>query len=776
MVDAQFSLTERFLIGPTLALVDPRIPAQTGYQRFKANLEARVWSIFISVVATADTAIHLVVGTYKGLSLVLRNICRVSPPTWGSVEVHLHFKKVALFTMLTVIGSLVGIILPNIFIHLGFSPCIRNLRFEDYHGPITLPEGLKVNGLFFGNCPGPITLPEGLSVDGNLHFKECKGPITLPEGLSVDGNLHFKECKGPITLPEGLSVDGNLHFKECKGPITLPEGLSVDGNLHFKECEGPITLPEKLKVKDLFFEDCPGPITLPEGLSVDDKLHFNNCQGPITLLRALGERGELYFERCPGPIILPEKLIIRGGLHFSSCPGPIILPEELSVSGSLVFSYCQDSITLQEGLNVGWGWGGIIFENCSGSITLRERCVTGGLFFHTHQGLITLPGELSVTGPLSFRNCQGPIILLEGLSVDGNLTFENCPGLTSLPPWITQMGERADGGTRIVTLENTGLSEDVLNRLRAHIDTVGAPGMQFNFSMPARAVERNFLTPEEAVAFWKNEAGETNATSIPALGVYRDSFKTFLARLVNTAEYGNKGARQGLATRVMQMIQEMAGSEEINRDALQRMHHGLTTCDDRIIHAFEEICMQIKVAELMGDDIPEKELRRRGKGFYYFERVQDCIRRRVEQLRWVDRISIELAFIIPLAESLELPIDTRHMIFRNAANTSDKVILEARDRIMGEYTEEALTAFMQQWGPWIRYQRRIQCPPFEGLEEISEPVKEPIECAIFGETVNLVSIGGTFVGYEALRKHYLNTGKNPFTQQPLEWADVRRVR
>ena len=148
--------------------------------------------------------------------------------------------------------------------------------------------------------------------------------------------------------------------------------------------------------------------------------------------------GKLDLRLCTRQMVtaLPEHLSVKGNLYLSGCTYLTALPEHLSVGGNLYLNHCT--------------------------------------------GLTALPEHLSVKGNLDL-SCTGLTALPEHLSVGGNLYLKDCTGLTTLPNWITTLGRTTDGNTRRVSLDNTGLSDTLINRLRK----VQAPGMQFSFSQSA---------------------------------------------------------------------------------------------------------------------------------------------------------------------------------------------------------------------------------------------------------------------------------------------------
>lgn len=119
-----FSLTEKTVIDPILTLrapLPPLEPDQTAgwtatiWQGIQSELVSRVVAVFTSVFAAADALIHLATGMYKG-------ICLLAGASNNKSVVYGHFRQAAWFTVLTVAGSIAGVIWPGVFKHCRYSP------------------------------------------------------------------------------------------------------------------------------------------------------------------------------------------------------------------------------------------------------------------------------------------------------------------------------------------------------------------------------------------------------------------------------------------------------------------------------------------------------------------------------------------------------------------------------------------------------------------------------------------------------------------------------
>ena len=337
------------------------------------------------------------------------------------------------------------------------------------------------------------------------------------------------------------------------------------------------------------------------------------------------------------------------------------------------------------------------------------------------------------------------------------------------------LGLTSQGYTRHVYLENTGLSDALIDRLR----TVEAPGMRFYFSRNAGLPEQQFLNMEQALAFWRNLAPPSVET--PVLTLRTDQTADlihFLGRLTGTADYQNQASRPVLAQRVIDVMALLAGSVRVRDDALVRIHHAISTCDDRVILALDDLetLQLLTSAETMAiSNSNPCELRALGLKMMRLDEVKRIAHDHMKTLNWVDDIEVELAFQIGVRKHLDLPGSTQNMIFRRCAQVSEQDIAKAVEQVKKNCSEAHLNVYLDRWAPWQKYQRHQAMPTFDQLK--SKTVARINDCTICGEKTNrMVALGDYHLDYDALRKAYLENGKNPLTNTPMDWSTVVRLR
>ena len=338
------------------------------------------------------------------------------------------------------------------------------------------------------------------------------------------------------------------------------------------------------------------------------------------------------------------------------------------------------------------------------------------------------------------------------------------------------MGPASNGSIREVYLTNTGLSQDIIRRLQES----PSEGMQFHFdNRTIWSGSDNFATIEEAIGFWSNLTGSNGSAedqSIQIPGQCTSTFLEFISRLKETAEYKNIQTQKTLASRIVSVISKMHEDAEFKEVALDYMHTAITSCHDRIIKGLDEI--ELKALVMQAEKEGNKEaLRQMGNGFMHLDALHEIIRKEViPTLNWVDEIEVILAFEIRLREKLCLPTQTETMLFRDCAGVTNERI-EAVGRQVLKECEGRSDEYLAKWEPWKKYVRQEEVLSYEALNEGESPDGPDSECAITKVTAEEpVYIQGTkaVFDFEALKKHYIEKGTNPLTNQIFSWTDVRR--
>ena len=301
--------------------------------------------------------------------------------------------------------------------------------------------------------------------------------------------------------------------------------------------------------------------------------------------------------------------------------------------------------------------------------------------------------------------------------------------------------------------------------------------MQFYFSRSAGQPEQQFSNVVEGLTFWRQLASADS--EIPELSLMHDQatdLVRYLGRLTSTADYQNQATRPVLAQRVMAITALLTGSDRIRDEAMDHIHHALTSCDDRIILALDDLdTMQLlDSAERKAFAGNADELRELGLQMMRLDEVKRIARDHMKTLKWVDEIEVELAFQIGVRQQLALPGSTQHMIFRRCAKVSDQDIANAVNQVNTRCSDDNLQAYLAQWDPWQKYLRRQEVPTFDQLPQ--KTVDRIEDCAISAEkTPKMVALGDDHLDYDALVRAVVEYGKNPLTNSPMDWSNVFRL-
>ncbi|USE37116.1 NEL-type E3 ubiquitin ligase domain-containing protein [Endozoicomonas sp. SCSIO W0465] len=527
-------------------------------------------------------------------------------------------------------------------------------------------------------------------------------------------------------------VKGNLNLSRCISLTTLPNNLSVGGCLDLSSCSSLTTLPENFSV-----------------------------------------RGSLYLSYCIGLTILPDNLFVEGDLHLYHCTGLMDLPDNLFVAGNIDLSHCTSLTTVPNSLSVR---GYLHLSSCTCLTALPDNLyVERGLYLIGCTSLTELPDNLSVGGDIYLTGCISLTELPDNLSVGRNIYLTDCTSLTTLPDWITRIGRTSQGTIRSVYLDNTGLSDNLINRLH----TTTAPDIQFHFSRSAGQSEQQFSNMEQGFAFWRDLA--SSDLEMPELDLRHDQATElvhYLSRLTSTADYQNQVSRPVLAQRVMALMLLLTVNDRVREDALRHINQALSSCDDRIILALDDLeTLQLRhwAETLAFENRDPHELKSLGLQMMRLDVVKRIARDHMKTLSWVDEIEVELAFQIGVRQQqLDLPGSTQHMFFRGCAYVSDQDIANAVQQVNTQCSGAEFEAYLEQWAPWQKFQRLQAVPSFDQLPP--KTVARIDNCIICTEkTGEMVALGDTHLDYNTLVKAYVENGKNPLTNTPLDWSSVVRL-
>ena len=465
----------------------------------------------------------------------------------------------------------------------------------------------------------------------------------------------------------------------------------------------------------------------------------------------------------------------------------------------------------------------IIEQNWLISLPKNLR-VTDDLVIDLCGNLKHLPDNLVVKGDLRIYWCINVACLPKDLRVDGEFDTWGCDvlrvkasdlnevrgriifgGTTPLPEDLHALRANRDGSPRVVDLATSDFSSpEMIKRLwqTATLDVhllITAEDRQ--------AFEKGHPCVYKSFERWKailDDAEEYNPlATCPWLHGLADSdgkqLDLFLDQLAETDEYQDVDTRVALAARVMTMLMTMDKDKEFRAVACEVIHNGLATCSDRVITALDDIDIQVRIKTAEDEVCKHKDVE--GMALYqlaqqllrlekvdskaqaWIQKYDELLKQEEEAFdeadRVIDPVETQLACRLKLKDKLDLPISTQNMMYRGHARITDKEIDMIGEEIRAEErVSDGIQTFLASWAPWGRHQRRCEVwrLPYDKLDTTGFLSKEDAStCAITLEVPeNPVRYTHICYEYQALEQHYINTGKDPVTNLPMDWRNVLR--
>ena len=467
--------------------------------------------------------------------------------------------------------------------------------------------------------------------------------------------------------------------------------------------------------------------------------------------------------------------VIEDSLHLSDDDHLTDFAGNLFVKGCLVLENCAQLTDISGNIIVG---GNFSCLSSPGLSDISGKIKAGGniRFFDCHS-LASLSGNIANEGTLSFVQCSH-LRSLSGIITPGaHLQFWGCTQLRALPDWITSLGATSSGATRYVCLADNGLSEASLDRLYSD----AGPGMFFSIITDTTGRDprqKRFDHFQMAFAFWQKLAATDVATPAVTMLAYQErNLVTFLEKLTTTADYLNLITRPVLAQRIIATLQSVLDNEPIQDEALAIIHFAITSCNDRVILALDDLeTLKLNDAALTRaiEQKDPSDLIALGTKIKRLEEIKCIARKHAAKSKEIDEVEAELAYQIAIRRYLELPGAARHMFNRMCAQITQEDINEALYQLQSNSGEQQVQEFLEIWRPWQIYQRHLTIPPFATLrQQTVEHIEEcPIDLEVNDE---MVMLNNTHMTYRALCKAYELTGNNPLTNTPLNWHKVVRL-
>lgn len=325
----------------------------------------------------------------------------------------------------------------------------------------------------------------------------------------------------------------------------------------------------------------------------------------------------------------------------------------------------------------------------------------------------------------------------------------------------------------IVSRESGWLSEENLEQLKLYIESVGLDpdrpypprGALDSASWVAGMTEAEWQAHQP---FW--DAVEDEFGSEPFFNEVRKltESKDF------TAEQA--GYRIDLTAKVWRMIKAMEENTAL-REYIFKEATAPTTCADAGTQFFNAMGVQVLVHEarsLITIDLVEAELVKLARGKARLDEVGEVSRGRItERLKketfrrvvngvvtgTIDEVEVYLEYMTDLAERLDLPWQSRDMLFRPKEGLTQEILDEAYDRVIALEEGELLAPLILMQDFWVEFLEKAYKDEFKAL---ADSLKDADEIAQFEASKALLKT----LTQQAIARAKLQRVEIPFTVEP----------
>ncbi|MBM3207722.1 MAG: hypothetical protein FJZ57_03845, partial [Chlamydiae bacterium] len=239
-----------------------------------------------------------------------------------------------------------------------------------------------------------------------------------------------------------------------------------------------------------------------------------------------------------------------------------------------------------------------------------------------------------------------------------------------------------------IDLENSGLSLNVINRLRELSEGEDYVGPRFSFS-----IEETFhVVPLEneiidrVLASLYAKAGYEEVTVFeqryPSLYqfIQQNEKEELLRMWMSRLDYMQDSLRDeegGFSRKILSYLSLAETNENFRRDFFSIIHGATETCGDRMALSILHIGLKAKMATIDRNDAKNfAEFLIHGP--WMIEQLENIARAKIQTLRFVDEIEVYLAYPVKLRERLNIQIDVDDMLyFRCSGVTQEDLDLAA---------------------------------------------------------------------------------------------------
>ncbi|TVT82591.1 dermonecrotic toxin domain-containing protein [Pseudomonas sp. H3(2019)] len=330
-------------------------------------------------------------------------------------------------------------------------------------------------------------------------------------------------------------------------------------------------------------------------------------------------------------------------------------------------------------------------------------------------------------------------------------------------------------GRTIVSREPEWMSPSVLEKLKHYMESVG---MDPQRPYPPRGLQDSLKWAEgmpeslfkEKLIIWDELEDEIGS----------EKFFDVIRRLTESADFNTPGTpyRSELTAKVWRMLEAMYNDAELRETAFSESVVA-TECSDGATQLFNALGVKVLVKEAYALENPalvEAELVELARGKTRLDEIGAIARRRIaeryasgERLRVVDangdvtgtidEVEVQLAYMTDLAESLDLPWQSRGMLFRAIAKVEPAMIKAARLHVLGLEQGDLLAEGILEQAFWKSYLENTYRSEFDQLKLEMQGADEMDE---FTAIKNLERT----LTKQAIERAKLQRTEIPFTVEP----------
>lgn len=154
----------------------------------------------------------------------------------------------------------------------------------------------------------------------------------------------------------------------------------------------------------------------------------------------------------------------------------------------------------------------------------------------------------------------------------------------------------------------------------------------------------------------------------------------FLKRLKGTADYKEERTRGNVIVRVDQMLQDACGNKQFRDQMFTAIHSALTTCDDKVQYAFNDIEIYWKL--FCGPPLSDVEFAKLLIGVRRLKLVNEFAKHQIATRGLGDHVEVYLGYQLALRERLSLPLSMEGILYPDMSGATPDLLNTAENLVL----------------------------------------------------------------------------------------------